>query len=85
MTEYEFALNFRLPDADADPEQHLAALAEAGCDDTAVGIGQTGRIALDFSREASSAKAAIVSAVRAVKAAIPGAELVEASLISCAR
>lgn len=79
MTEYEFTLKFRLPDAAADPEQFLAALAEAGCDDAAVGIGQPGRIALNFTREATSAQAAIVSAVRAVRTAIPGAELVEAS------
>jgi hypothetical protein len=79
MNEYEFTLKFRLPDASADPEQFIDALAEAGCDDAAVGIGQQGRIALDFTREAASALEAIVSAVQAVKSAIPGAELVEAS------
>lgn len=79
MHEYEFTLKFRLPDANADPEQYIAALAEAGCDDATVGIGQQGRIALDFIREADSALEAIVSAVQAVKAAIPGVELVEAS------
>lgn len=79
MTEYEFTLKFRLPDAAADPAQCIDALAEAGCDDATVGIGQPGRIALEFSREAASALDAIVSAVQAVKAAIPGVELVEAS------
>lgn len=79
MREYEFTLKFRLPDTSADPEQFIDALAEAGCDDAAVGIGQHGRIALDFTREAASAREAIVSAVQAVKAAIPGVELVEAS------
>ena len=52
MTEYEFTLKFRLPTPDADPESYLPALAEAGCDDALVGIGQPGRIALDFTREA---------------------------------
>lgn len=79
MHEYAFTLKFRLPVADADPEQYIDALADAGCDDAAVGIGQRGRIALDFIREAASAHEAVVSAVHAVKRAIPGAELVEAS------
>lgn len=79
MTEYDFTLKFRLPDANGNPELHIGALAEAGCEDAMVGIGQPGRIALDFTREATSAMAAIVSAVQAVKRAIPGAELVEAS------
>lgn len=79
MTEYEFRLKFRLPDSDADPAQFIDALAEAGCDDATVGIGQRGRIALDFTREATDALRAILSAVRSVKDAIPGAELIEAS------
>ncbi|MBS0556163.1 MAG: DNA-binding protein [Proteobacteria bacterium] len=79
MNEYEFTLKFRLPDGSADPEQFIDAIAEAGCDDALVGIGQRGRIALDFSREAEAAHEAIASAVRDVKRAIPGADLVEAS------
>lgn len=79
MREYEFTLKFRLPDANADAEQFIDALAEAGCDDATVGIGQQGRIALAFTREASSAVEAIVSAVQEVRSAIPGAELAEAS------
>ena len=79
MREYEFTLKFRLPDASADPGQFVDALAEAGCDDALVGIGQQGRIALDFAREAATAFEAIVSAVQDVKLAIPGAELIEAS------
>ncbi len=79
MTEYEYTLKFRLPDANADPEQFMEALANAGCDDATVGVGQPGRVGLDFTREAPDALEAIVSAVHAVKRAIPGAELVEAS------
>lgn len=79
MNEYEFTLKFRLPDTDADPEQFLDALSEAGCDDALAGVGQPGRIALDFTREARTAFEAIASAVREVRHAIPGAELIEAS------
>jgi hypothetical protein len=79
MTEYEFTLRFRLPVDGSDPEQWIDALAQAGCDDALVGVGQPGRIALDFTREAGSAFDAIVSAVQAVQSAIPGAQLVEAS------
>lgn len=79
MTEYEFTLKFSLAHSSADPEQLLGALADAGCDDATVGVGQPGRIALDFTREAASAFEAVVSAVHAVKRALPGAELSEAS------
>lgn len=79
MQTYEFTLKFRLPTVDADPALCMGALAAAGCDDAAIGIGQRGRIALDFSREAADALSGMLSAVQAVKTAIPGAELVEAS------
>jgi hypothetical protein len=42
-----------------------------------IGIGQPGRIALRFTREAESAKRAIVSALEDVKKVIPEAELIE--------
>lgn len=79
MHEYEFTLKFRLPDSALEPETFIDALAEAGCDDATVGLGQCGRIALAFTRQAANALDAIVSAVRAVRKAIPGAELIEAS------
>lgn len=78
MREYEFTLRFRLPDAESDPEQFIDALAESGCDDAMVGIGQKGRIALDFTRVSANATDAVLSAVRDVRKAIPGAELIEA-------
>ena len=79
MNEYEFTLKFRLPRADIDPETTIDALADAGCDDATIGIGQRGRIALEFARTAPTAIEAVTSALRAVREAIPGAELVEAS------
>ena len=79
MKEYEFILKFRLPDIETDPEFFLARLAAAGCNDALVGIGANGRIALDFSRKASSAFKAVLSGIRDVKQAIPGAGLIEAA------
>ena len=79
MTDYEFTLKFALADASEDPDHYVEALAEAGCDDALIGVGQRGRIALAFTRTAKSAHAALVSALRDVRKAIPGATLVEAS------
>jgi hypothetical protein len=77
--EYEFTLKYRLSAADGDADELVERLGAAGCDDALLGVGQPGRIALDFSREARSAQAAIVSALMAVKKAIPTARLVEVS------
>jgi len=79
MNDYEFTLKFRLPESGKNPEEYIAALADAGCDDALVGVGRPGRIALDFTRTATSATDAIVSALKDVRKAIPKAELVEAS------
>lgn len=79
MTEYDFVLKFDLPDPDADPEQFVDALYEAGCDDASVGVGLHGRIALNFVRESESALKAVSSAIADVKQAIPGARLIEAT------
>ena len=78
MHSYTFMLNFVLPDRAADPEQYLDALYEAGCDDAVVGVGQHGMIGLDFTRAARSADEAIRSAISNVRAAIPGAALIQA-------
>ena len=75
--EYEFTLKYRLAAARSDADELVERLGAAGCDDALLGIGQPGRIALDFSREARSAKAAVISAMKAVKKAIPTARLVE--------
>lgn len=79
MREFEFTLKFGLPDTGADPDRFIEALGAAGCDDALVGAGQAGRIALDFTREANSAFEAVSSAITDVKAAIPGAKLIEAT------
>jgi DNA-binding phage protein len=75
---FEFDLTFQLPPNSPDPESHLDALVEAGCDDAVPGIGQRGYIALAFSREGETAEQAMNSAFQDVKAAIPRARFVEA-------
>lgn len=77
--EYDFTLKFKLDTDDVDIDELVERLGEAGCDDALVGIGQPGRIALDFTREAKSAEAAIIGALANVKEAIPDAKLVEVS------
>lgn len=79
MKEYEFVLKFSLPDNNADPEIFIDKLAEAGCDDALIGIGRNGRIGLDFTRQSTSALEAVLSCIKDVKRAIPGAKLIEAA------
>ena len=79
MSEYEFTLKYALPGPETDPQHFLQRLASAGCEDALVGIGKKGRIALDFTRADRSSKRAILSAMRDVQRAIPGARLIEAS------
>lgn len=79
MAEYTFTLIFSLPNNQKDPEQWIAALGAGGCDDALIGIGVTGRVALNFIREAANAEEALVSAIQDVLRAVPGATLVEAA------
>lgn len=77
MNQYDFTLKYSLARSSADPGAYLENLAIAGCDDALVGIGNNGRIALGFTRNANSAREAMLTALADVKAAIPGAKLVE--------
>jgi predicted DNA-binding transcriptional regulator AlpA len=77
--EYDFTLKFHVAAGNADTEHLVERLGEAGCDDALVGVGQPGRLALDFTREAESAQTAITSALADVKRAAPEARLVEVS------
>ena len=79
MKTYEFDLSFKLATPDEDPESHLGRLLDEGCDDSAVGVGRRGRIGFLFGREAPTAREAVLSAIAAVRRAIPGATLMEAS------
>ena len=75
--EYTFTLKYQLADDDRDPDALVERLGEAGCDDALVGIGQPGRLALEFTREADSADAAVRSALADVRSAVPAARLIE--------
>ena len=77
--DYTFTLKYQLAAHDSDPDALVERSGEAGCDDALVGIGQPGRLALEFTREAESARAALQSALVDVKRAIPSARLVEAA------
>jgi hypothetical protein len=79
MEQYNFTLNFALGKHDADPNVFVDRLSTEGCDDALIGLGRPGRIALDFTREATSADNAILSALADVQRAIPEAKLVEAT------
>jgi len=78
MPGYDFELSFALPSADADPDDFVDLLYEAGCDDATLGIGRRGHVGMMFTREADSAWSAVASAIRDVQRAIPGARLQEA-------
>lgn len=75
--EYIFTLKYQLADDDRDPHALVERLGEAGCDDALIGTGQPGRLALEFTREAQSAEAAVCSALSDVRSAVPSAKLIE--------
>jgi hypothetical protein len=77
--EYDFTLKYQLAADDSDHDEIVERLAEAGCDDATIGVGQPGRIALVFAREGTSALGALMSALADVKRAVPSARLVEAA------
>lgn len=81
MKEYEFTLKFSLGDAsvNTDTDTYIDALYKQNCDDAIIGIAKSGRIALQFNREANTALQAVISAIKDVERAIPNAKLIEAS------
>lgn len=79
MAQYDFILKFALGQHDAEPDAFVERLLAEGCDDALIGVGQHGRIALDFTREAPTAVEAVLSALSDVQRAIPDSKLVEAA------
>jgi len=77
VTTHTFTLHCELPTDDADPDEYVDALAEAGCTDATVGVGRRGRIALEFARKAMSYTDAVASAIDDVSAAFPGVRGIE--------
>ena len=61
--EYIFTLKYQLADHDSDLDLLVERLGAAGCDDALAGVGQPGRLALEFSREAESAEEAVRTAL----------------------
>jgi len=79
MNTYEFELKFSLPKTSQNPDLVVERLGEVGCTDALVGIGQAGRIAFQFARDANSAFEAVLSAIKNIKQAIPEVTLIEAA------
>ena len=77
--EFTFTLTYRLAPTDSHVDELVERLAEAGCADALVGIGHPGRIALEFVREAPTARDAVESALRDAQRAMPTATLIEVS------
>ena len=77
--EYTFTLKYRLSPADQNAADLVERLGAEGCDDALVGVGQPGHVALEFTREADSAQAALQSALADVKRVMPMAQLLEAA------
>lgn len=75
--EYTFTLKYQLADDDRDADALVERLGEAGCDDALIGLGQPGRLALEFTREAADADEAVRSALADVRSAVPSARLIE--------
>lgn len=74
--EFTFTLKYQLQASDTDVL--VERLAEEGCDDALVGVGKSGRLSLEFAREAGSIKEAVESALADVRRAVPDAKLIEA-------
>lgn len=75
MQEHNFIFKFKL-ETSKDLETYLDELCEAGCDDSLVGCGQEGWLAMAFTRESESMKIAIESAIIDVRKVI-GNTLIE--------
>ena len=79
MNEFDFTLKFSLTRELLEPDAYIERLEEEGCDDALIGIGKSGRIALQFTRVGENALNAVLSAIRDVKRAIPDAKFIEAT------
>jgi predicted DNA-binding transcriptional regulator AlpA len=66
-------------ESDGNSHDMVERLGAAGCTDALIGIGQSSRLALEFTREAATAELALISALTDVKAAVPNAQLIEAA------
>lgn len=74
--DFLFEFRYQLSSDDDHQRDIVERLGEEGCTDALIGTGRPGRIAMEFSREATSAFAAMTSALADVKRAIPTARLI---------
>ena len=77
--EYNFILKYQIDHGQDEGNSIADRLSLGGCDDALLGMGQPGRIALNFCRQAKSAEKALLSALADVKMALPEAKLIEAA------
>lgn len=77
--EFTFILKYQLPTNDSETDALIERLAEEGCEDALVGVGQPGRLCLEFVREAPTAREAMESALADVHRAVPEARLIGAT------
>lgn len=75
---YTFTLRYSLPPPICDASDLVERLGDAGITDTLIGVGQPGRLAVEFQRDAASAREAVLSALRDVMSVLPTAALFEA-------
>lgn len=80
MQEYDFTLRYRLSNPQQDAAQYVESLAQSGCEDAVIGVGQQGHISLNFMRTASSEQNAVASARADVARILPNASLLTALL-----
>jgi len=77
--EYTFTLKYQLSPPDDNLDEIAERLGAGGCDDALAGVGLPGRLALMFTREAPSARDAILSALADVRRIAADARLIEAT------
>ncbi|WP_274644680.1 hypothetical protein [Pseudomonas serbica] len=77
--EHSFTLKYQLPPETGAIDALVERFAQEGCDDALVGGGQQGYLALQFIREAATAREAIESAMEDIRRASPHALLIEIS------
>lgn len=75
--EYTFTLKYQLRDGNDSVDDVVERLGATGCNDALVGIGRVGHLSLEFTREATSAENALVSALLDVKRAVRSVKLIE--------
>ena len=73
---YTLRYKYQLMD-DRDLSSLVERLGEAGCGGALAGVGQPGRLALEFTREAANVAEAVHSALADVRQAVPSVRLIE--------